>query len=173
MHSLLENQWGFLWQSTVSTKCKIGETKCTLILFFLFCVSQLPLCITPCTLGLYHKENTKIPILQATLDSSVQCFVVSVEFFSFNLSHLSHREWSWVCNERYMFLFSLTCVYGCISQVAHKLGLLYSEMIFVNGYVHCDPHPGNILVRRNPQSGVEIVFLDHGLYQVCIVRYSC
>lgn len=50
-------------------------------------------------------------------------------------------------------------------EVAHKLGLLYSEMIFVNGYVHCDPHPGNILVQRNPQNGVEIVFLDHGLYQ--------
>ena len=39
-------------------------------------------------------------------------------------------------------------------------------MIFVNGYVHCDPHPGNILVRRSPKRGVEIVFLDHGLYQV-------
>ncbi|KAJ7365479.1 putative aarF domain-containing protein kinase 1 [Desmophyllum pertusum] len=50
-------------------------------------------------------------------------------------------------------------------EVAHKLGVLYSEMIFVNGYIHCDPHPGNILVRRNPQNGVEIVFLDHGLYQ--------
>jgi len=50
-------------------------------------------------------------------------------------------------------------------EVAHKLGVLYSEMIFVNGYVHCDPHPGNILVRRNPKHGVEIVFLDHGLYQ--------
>lgn len=50
-------------------------------------------------------------------------------------------------------------------EVAHKLGILYSEMIFVNGYVHCDPHPGNILVRRSPKTGVEIVFLDHGLYQ--------
>lgn len=51
-------------------------------------------------------------------------------------------------------------------QVAQKLGVLYSEMIFVNGHVHCDPHPGNILVRRSPKHGVEIVFLDHGLYQV-------
>lgn len=50
-------------------------------------------------------------------------------------------------------------------EIAHKLGLLYSEMIFVNGYVHCDPHPGNILVRRDPGNGVEVVFLDHGLYQ--------
>lgn len=40
-------------------------------------------------------------------------------------------------------------------------------MIFVNGFVHCDPHPGNVLVRKGPDTGkVEIVLLDHGLYQV-------
>lgn len=44
---------------------------------------------------------------------------------------------------------------------------MYSEMIFVNGFVHCDPHPGNVLVRKCPGTGkVEIVLLDHGLYQV-------
>jgi len=46
-----------------------------------------------------------------------------------------------------------------------KLGRLYSEMIFVQGYVHCDPHPGNLLVRPSA-TGTEIVLLDHGLYQV-------
>jgi len=54
-------------------------------------------------------------------------------------------------------------------QVMRKLGQVYSEMIFVQGYIHCDPHPGNILVRPSP-TGTEIVLLDHGLYQVC---YSC
>ncbi len=40
-------------------------------------------------------------------------------------------------------------------------------MIFVKGFVHCDPHPGNVLVRKCPQSNkTEIVLLDHGLYQV-------
>lgn len=44
---------------------------------------------------------------------------------------------------------------------------MYSEMIFVNGFVHCDPHPGNVLVRKCPKSNkTEIVLLDHGLYQV-------
>lgn len=47
------------------------------------------------------------------------------------------------------------------------LGKLYSEMIFVHGYVHCDPHPGNVLVRRNQITNEEeIVLLDHGLYSV-------
>lgn len=40
-------------------------------------------------------------------------------------------------------------------------------MIFVHGFVHCDPHPGNVLVRKCPRSQkTEIVLLDHGLYQV-------
>jgi len=30
--------------------------------------------------------------------------------------------------------------------------------------VHCDPHPGNILVRKK-DNGPEIVLLDHGLYR--------
>lgn len=52
-------------------------------------------------------------------------------------------------------------------QISRHLGKMYSEMIFVNGFVHCDPHPGNVLVRKRPGSEkAEIVLLDHGLYQV-------
>ena len=46
------------------------------------------------------------------------------------------------------------------------LGKLYSEMIFVKGYVHCDPHPGNVLVHKSDKEGTQIVLLDHGLYAV-------
>jgi len=38
-------------------------------------------------------------------------------------------------------------------------------MIFIHGFVHSDPHPGNILVKKAPK-GVDIVLLDHGLYAV-------
>lgn len=49
--------------------------------------------------------------------------------------------------------------------VSQRLSTLYSEMIFVEGFVHCDPHPGNILVRRKSSgSDPEIILLDHGLY---------
>lgn len=48
-------------------------------------------------------------------------------------------------------------------EVSSKLGRLYSRMIFIEGFVHSDPHPGNILV-RNRDSQAEIVLLDHGLY---------
>ncbi|XP_016075655.1 PREDICTED: uncharacterized aarF domain-containing protein kinase 1 [Miniopterus natalensis] len=54
-----------------------------------------------------------------------------------------------------------------VNEISRHLGKMYSEMIFVNGFVHCDPHPGNVLVRKSPDTGrVEIVLLDHGLYQV-------
>ncbi|VBB30347.1 unnamed protein product [Acanthocheilonema viteae] len=49
-------------------------------------------------------------------------------------------------------------------DVCRKLGALFSEMIFINGYVHCDPHPGNVLVNRTEDGCVSIVLLDHGLY---------
>ncbi|XP_041469511.1 aarF domain-containing protein kinase 1-like [Lytechinus variegatus] len=52
-----------------------------------------------------------------------------------------------------------------VNQITKNLGKMYSEMIFVNGYVHCDPHPGNVLIRHNDKKEVEIVLLDHGLYQ--------
>ncbi|XP_015591065.1 uncharacterized aarF domain-containing protein kinase 1 [Cephus cinctus] len=49
------------------------------------------------------------------------------------------------------------------TEVSSKLGRLYSHMIFISGFVHSDPHPGNILVRKN-NSEAEIILLDHGLY---------
>uniref|UniRef100_G3Q9P0 AarF domain-containing protein kinase 1 n=1 Tax=Gasterosteus aculeatus aculeatus TaxID=481459 RepID=G3Q9P0_GASAC len=54
-----------------------------------------------------------------------------------------------------------------VNQISENLGKMYSEMIFVHGFVHCDPHPGNVLVRKCPRSGkTQIALLDHGLYQV-------
>ncbi|EDW59997.1 aarF domain-containing kinase 1 [Drosophila virilis] len=49
-------------------------------------------------------------------------------------------------------------------EVASRIGQLYSEMIFSTGFVHSDPHPGNILVRQTPKNNLEIILLDHGLY---------
>ena len=52
-------------------------------------------------------------------------------------------------------------------SVSKKISQMYAEMIFQHGYVHCDPHPGNVLVHKNPVSGQdEVILLDHGLYTV-------
>lgn len=45
---------------------------------------------------------------------------------------------------------------------------LFSAQMFLWGYVHCDPHPGNIFIRRQPSATAagkpELVLIDHGLY---------
>lgn len=54
-----------------------------------------------------------------------------------------------------------------VNELSENLGKIYSEMIFIHGFVHCDTHPGNVLVQRSPQTGkTDIILLDHGLYQV-------
>uniref|UniRef100_A0A674JR05 AarF domain-containing protein kinase 1 n=1 Tax=Terrapene triunguis TaxID=2587831 RepID=A0A674JR05_9SAUR len=59
-----------------------------------------------------------------------------------------------------------------VNEISRNLGKMYSEMIFVNGFVHCDPHPGNVLVRKCPATGkAHIILLDHGLYQVLTEKF--
>jgi len=41
---------------------------------------------------------------------------------------------------------------------------LFSAQMFLWGLVHCDPHPGNIFIRRLPSGKAELVLIDHGLY---------
>jgi predicted unusual protein kinase regulating ubiquinone biosynthesis (AarF/ABC1/UbiB family) len=44
------------------------------------------------------------------------------------------------------------------------VGLLaetYAKMIFTHGFIHCDPHPGNIFVREGPT----VVLVDFGMVQ--------
>ncbi|RKP18633.1 ABC1-domain-containing protein [Rozella allomycis CSF55] len=43
---------------------------------------------------------------------------------------------------------------------------VFANQIFKTGFIHADPHPGNILVRWNPKNSekYQLVLLDHGLY---------
>lgn len=50
-------------------------------------------------------------------------------------------------------------------KVAKALVELFAEMIFVHGFLHGDPHPGNILVSPKGQNGFSLVLLDHGIYK--------
>jgi aarF domain-containing kinase len=51
-------------------------------------------------------------------------------------------------------------------KAAEILVDVFGQMIFVHGSVHCDAHPGNIMVRENPKEKgkPQIVLLDHGFY---------
>jgi aarF domain-containing kinase len=61
-----------------------------------------------------------------------------------------------------------------INKVAKELAYCFSRSIFEYGFVHADPHPGNIFVRKDHKKGFELVLLDHGLYRPISkeVRYA-
>ncbi|XP_021823846.1 uncharacterized aarF domain-containing protein kinase 1 isoform X2 [Prunus avium] len=50
-------------------------------------------------------------------------------------------------------------------KVAEVLLEVFAEMIFIHGFLHGDPHPGNILVCPEGQNGFSLVILDHGIYK--------
>jgi ubiquinone biosynthesis protein len=48
-------------------------------------------------------------------------------------------------------------------RLARQVVELYCQQIFTDGLYHADPHPGNLLVRQQPDgSGLCVVFLDFG-----------
>ncbi|KAE9406874.1 ABC1-domain-containing protein [Gymnopus androsaceus JB14] len=55
---------------------------------------------------------------------------------------------------------------GGVRSIMQIMVELFSAQMFSWGWVHCDPHPGNIIIRPNPQDPTiaQLVLLDHGLY---------
>lgn len=52
-----------------------------------------------------------------------------------------------------------------LADVDRRIFQAFSEQIFRSGFVHGDPHPGNVFIRRGKDNNAEIVLLDHGLYE--------
>ena len=53
-----------------------------------------------------------------------------------------------------------------VKEVMDAMTNAFSAMIFSWGHVHCDPHPGNVLIRPHPSNPKkpQVVIIDHGLY---------
>ncbi|XP_054276945.1 uncharacterized aarF domain-containing protein kinase 5-like isoform X2 [Macrosteles quadrilineatus] len=61
-----------------------------------------------------------------------------------------------------------------LADIDYKMFKAFSEQIFHTGFVHADPHPGNVLVRKGTDGRAQLVLLDHGLYEVVpsTIRHS-
>ena len=55
---------------------------------------------------------------------------------------------------------------GGVESIMQIMVELFSAQIFSWGWVHCDPHPGNIIIRPHPSNPryPQLVLIDHGLY---------
>lgn len=52
-----------------------------------------------------------------------------------------------------------------LKDIDKKLFEIFAYQIFATGFVHADPHPGNVFVRKDQKGKPQIVLLDHGLYE--------
>jgi aarF domain-containing kinase len=52
------------------------------------------------------------------------------------------------------------------AQIAKLVSSVFASQVFESGFVHCDPHEANVLLRPSSQRGTpELVLVDHGLYK--------
>ena len=52
-------------------------------------------------------------------------------------------------------------------KIDKKIVEIFAQQVFHTGFVHADPHHGNVFIRKaqNNTNQAEIVLLDHGLYE--------
>jgi aarF domain-containing kinase len=64
------------------------------------------------------------------------------------------------------FTFPERPLKGGTQSIMHTMVSLFSAQMFDWGWVHCDPHPGNVIIRPSPTSPnhPQLVLIDHGLY---------
>lgn len=53
-----------------------------------------------------------------------------------------------------------------LKELSRLISEVFIRMIFKEGFIHADPHPGNLFVRKAKDGNIELVILDHGIYTV-------
>ncbi len=51
-----------------------------------------------------------------------------------------------------------------LKELSNLISESFNHMIFKEGFVHADPHPGNLFVRKASDGTALLVILDHGIY---------
>lgn len=51
------------------------------------------------------------------------------------------------------------------TDIAKLISSVFNSQVFLSSFVHCDPHPANVLIRANRYGKPEVVLVDHGLYK--------
>ncbi len=51
-----------------------------------------------------------------------------------------------------------------LKDLSNLISEAFNHMIFKVGFVHGDPHPGNLFARKDEYGKLQLVILDHGIY---------
>ncbi len=50
-------------------------------------------------------------------------------------------------------------------EISSLITSLFQCQVFLSGFVHCDPHPANVLWKKMDNGRPQLILLDHGLYK--------
>ncbi|KAI5299433.1 Trafficking protein particle complex subunit 33 [Ascosphaera pollenicola] len=101
----------------------------------------------------YFKENTDAPLVIPRVISSQRRILIMDYVAGSRIDDLEYLDRNGIDRD----------------EVSAALARIFNEMIFGHGaYLHCDPHGGNIAIRKNEKrkgANFDIILYDHGLYR--------
>lgn len=107
-------------------------------------------------------HTTRDNLEKLILSGDVAVPTVEDAWSSSRVLTMSFEEGVYVTNEPQIQSWGLNR-----NQISQTISRIFGEQIFRHGFVHCDPHEANLLVRPHPTipHRGQIVLLDHGLYR--------
>eukprot|EP01037_Dinobryon_pediforme_P043598 gene43598-54739_t len=115
-----------------------------------------------CRIGARNVHTTRDKLEKLILSGDVAVPAVDEAWSSSRVLTMSFEEGVYVTNEPQIQSWGLNR-----TQMSQTISRIFGEQIFRHGFVHCDPHEANLLVRPHPTvpHRGQIVLLDHGLYR--------
>jgi aarF domain-containing kinase len=113
----------------------------------------------------FRNEGKNADKLRKLLEKDIRIVIPKVywEYTTNKILVMSFEEGKPITNMNYIKKNNIK-----VNEIAHILCDVFNKQIFELGFVHSDPHPGNLFVRKQKENGKEItklVLLDHGLYR--------
>jgi aarF domain-containing kinase len=113
----------------------------------------------------FHNEGKNAEKIKSLFKSNKNVVIPKIywDYTTTRILVMSFEEGRSITNMKYLKENKIQ-----IKDVALILSDVFNKQIFQFGFVHSDPHPGNLFVRKEKVDGEDItrlIILDHGLYR--------